>query len=79
MKNLQFNPYQYEAGRRWGKAGRVRSKKSKPISASFRGAGQKSIPISTPPPLQGEKNLRGTKQDRAKLSSLIVGTVIAMP
>ena len=79
MKNLQFNPYQWEAGQGWGGAGQVRSKKSKPISASPRGAGQKSIPISSPPPLQGGKNLHGAKRDRAKLSSLIVGTVIAMP
>ena len=79
MKILQFNPYQCEVGRRWGRVGRVGSKKSKPIPILARGAGQKSGPIPIPPPLQSKKNPRGAKRGGVKLSSLIVDTVIAMP
>ena len=58
MKNLQFNPYQRKA--RWGG-----SKKSKHILALPRGAGLKSPPIPTPPPLLGRENPHGTKRGGA--------------
>ena len=47
----------------WGGdgAGRVGSKKCKPIPASPRGAGLKSHPIPAPPPLWDGENLHGTK------------------
>ena len=45
MKNLQFNIYR-------DRAGRVGSKKSKPIPTSSRDAKLKSHPILAPPPLQ---------------------------
>ena len=48
----------------WGEAGRVGSKKSKPIFALPRGVRLKSRPIPAPPPLQDEENLReGARQN----------------
>ena len=69
MKILQFNLYQC-GGRGGDGAGRVRSKKSKPIPAPPHDAGLKSRPIPAPPPLQGEENPRGPKRGGAKLPSL---------
>ena len=41
------------------------SKKSKPIPTLPRGAGLKSCPIPTPPPLRGRENPHGAKQGGA--------------
>ena len=73
MKNLQFNLYQCGAGR-------VGSKKSKPIATPPRGAGLNSRPIPVSPPLRGRENLHRAKQESeerrvkrggAKLPSLV--------
>ena len=45
-----------------GKAKWVGSKKSKPITILPCDARLKFLPISTPPPLQSEKNLHGAKR-----------------
>ena len=50
----------------WGEAGRVGSKKSKPIFALPRGMGLKSRPIPAPPPLQDEENPREAKREGAR-------------
>ena len=45
-----------------GGAGRGGSKKCKPIPVLPRGAGLKSRPIPTPPPLRGGENPHGAKR-----------------
>ena len=52
-------------GRGWEGTGQDGSKKSKRIPTLSRGAGLKSCPIPTPPPLWGGENLRGAKRGGA--------------
>ena len=54
-----------------GEVGQDESKNSKPIPAPSRGAGLKSCPIPTRPPLQGGENPHGVKQGGTKLSAML--------
>ena len=51
MKNLQFYTYQCKARQGWGRVGRIRSIKFKPIPTPPYGAGLKFRPILALPPL----------------------------
>ena len=61
-KNYNLTLINVGQGRERGGTGRGRSKKCKPILALPRGAGLKSRPIPTPPPLRGGENPHGAKQ-----------------
>ena len=73
MKNLQLEPLSTRggAGTRRGKVGQGESKNSKPISVPSHGAGLKSCPIPTRPPLRGRENPHGVKQGGTKLSAML--------
>ena len=70
MKNLQFNPYQRQAGR--GGTGWVGSKKFKSIPASPHSTRRKSCPSGVGKTHIGQSREGQVKRGGAKLSSLLL-------